>query len=169
MNEDRNEASEGFSHIDGDEAQMVNVSDKPDVRRSSVATGKIELRESTVEAVREGDVVKGNVLATARVAGIQAVKRTWDTVPMCHQIPVSDVSVGFEFEEDGIRARVEVRSTGKTGVEMEALNGVSTALLTVWDMVKSAEKEDAGGYPETAIGGVEVVEKVKGEGEGEEG
>lgn len=150
-----------FTHIEDGEAQMVDVTDKDDVRREATASGKIRLRDETVEAVREGDVEKGNVLSTARIAAIQAVKRTWDDIPMCHQIPVTGVDTSFEFEDDGIVARVTVTSTGKTGVEMEALNGATRALLTVWDMVKSAEKDAEGQYPKTRIGDVRVEEKIK--------
>lgn len=150
-----------FTHIEDGEAQMVDVTDKEDVRRESTASGKIRLRETTVAAVREGDVEKGNVHSTARIAAIQAVKHTWEDVPMCHQIPVTGVDTSFEFEEDAVVARVTVTSTGKTGVEMEALNGVTRALLTVWDMVKSAEKDDDGQYPEARIEDVTVDEKVK--------
>jgi cyclic pyranopterin phosphate synthase len=150
-----------FTHIEDETAQMVDVTDKDDVRREATASGRISLRPETAAAVREGDVEKGNVLSTARVAAIQAVKHTWEDVPMCHQIPVTGVDTSFEIEDDGIGTRVTVTSTGKTGVEMEALNGVTRALLTVWDMVKSAEKDDGGGYPETRIEGVEVEEKTK--------
>lgn len=150
-----------FTHIEDGEAQMVDVTDKDDVRRESTASGRIRLREDTVEAIRDGDVEKGNVLSTARVAAVQAVKHTWEDVPMCHQIPVTGIDIFFEFEEDAVVARVTVTSTGKTGVEMEALNGVTRALLTVWDMVKSAEKDDNGEYPETRIEDVTVDEKIK--------
>jgi len=152
-----------FSHIEDDRARMVEIGDKEVIERESVASGKIRLREETIEAVRDGDVEKGNVLSTARVAGIQAVKRTWDDVPMCHQIPVTGVAVDFEFEEKAIGARVEVTTEARTGVEMEALNGVTRALLTVWDMVKSAEKDEDGNYPETSIQDVEVEKKLKGQ------
>lgn len=155
-----------FSHVEGDTASMVDVTDKPDVYREAVAAGEIALRPATVEAVREDAGVKDNVLPTARVAAIRAVKRTWDDIPMCHQLPVTDVTVEFEFAEATIEVRVSVTSTGKTGVEMEALNGVSRGLLTVWDMVKSAEKDAEGQYPETRIGDVRVERKVKGTADG---
>ncbi|MFP4174821.1 MAG: cyclic pyranopterin monophosphate synthase MoaC [Halobacteriales archaeon] len=161
MTDDENEPE--FTHIEDGEAQMVDVTDKDDVRRESTASGRIRLRESTVDAIRDGDVEKGNVVSTARIAAIQAVKHTWEDVPMCHQIPVTGIDTSFEFEDTAVVARVEVTSTGKTGVEMEALNGVTRALLTVWDMVKSAEKNDDGEYPETRIEDVRVEEKVKGQ------
>jgi cyclic pyranopterin phosphate synthase len=150
-----------FSHVEGERASMVDVGDKPDVRRESVAVGEIELRPETIEAVSEEAAVKENVLPTARIAAIQAVKRTWDDIPMCHQIPITDVTVGFDLREEAIEARVTVASTGKTGVEMEALNGVSRALLTIWDMVKSVEKDDDGQYPETVMQGIRIERKLK--------
>jgi cyclic pyranopterin phosphate synthase len=150
-----------FTHIEDDAAQMVDVTEKDDVYREATASGKIRLHAATVKAIRDGEVEKGNVLSTARIAGIQAVKHTWEDVPMCHQIPVTGVDTRFEFEDDGVVARVSVTSTGKTGVEMEALNGVTRALLTVWDMVKSAEKDDEGQYPGTRIEDVRVEEKIK--------
>ena len=150
-----------FSHIDDDEVSMVDISDKDDVRREATASGRIDLEPSTVEAIRAGETVKGNVLSTARIAAIQAVKRTWDDIPLCHQIPISDVVVDFELGDAHVVGRVTVRSTGKTGVEMEALNGVSRALLTIWDMVKAAEKDEDGQYPRTAIGDIVVDAKIK--------
>jgi cyclic pyranopterin phosphate synthase len=141
---------------------MVDVSEKKDVIREAVAEGKIYLRPETLQAVRQGTVLKGNVLATARVAATLAVKQTPLLIPLCHQIPLSAVDVEFTYGEDCIEAEVRVRSTGKTGVEMEALTGVSVALLTIWDMVKSAEKDEQGQYPFTRIESIRVVEKKKG-------
>lgn len=151
-----------FTHIHNDRAQMVDISAKGDVVREAVASGKIFLRPETLAAIREGTVVKGNVLATARVAATLAVKKTPDIIPMCHQIPISSISVDFVEGTGFIEATVVVKMTGKTGVEMEALTGVSVALLTVWDMVKSAEKDKDGQYPVTRITDVRVVEKKKG-------
>ena len=155
-----------FTHIEGDAVRMVDVTQKGEVARRAVAAGWIELRPETLAAIAGGTVVKGNVLATARVAAILAVKDTSRIIPMCHPIPVGAVKVGFEVLDERIEATVEVVTTGRTGVEMEALTGVSVALLTVWDMVKSAEKDAAGQYPVTRIGGIRVVEKVKGDAEG---
>ena len=152
-----------FSHVTDDAAQMVDVGDKAVVDRKAVASGRIDLQPSTADSIETGAVVKGNVLATARVAAIQAVKRTWDDIPMCHPLSIDGVTVDFEIEEDGVTSTVEVSSTGQTGVEMEALNGVTRALLTVWDMVKSAEKDDGGQYPDTRISDVRVEQKIKGE------
>ena len=151
-----------FTHIRGDKVQMVDISEKDDVVREAVAEGRIRLREATQSAIREGTLVKGNVLATARVAAILAVKETPRIIPLCHPIPLSGIDVDFDYGEGSIRATVRVRSRGPTGVEMEALTGVSVALLTIWDMVKSAEKDAAGQYPETGIDGIRVIEKWKG-------
>jgi cyclic pyranopterin phosphate synthase len=151
-----------FTHIENDRAQMVDISGKGDVTREAIAAGKIYLRPETLTAIREGTVVKGNVLATARVAATMAVKNTSNLIPMCHPIPISSVSVDFAEGDGFIESTVVVKMTGKTGVEMEALTGVSIALLTVWDMVKSAEKDADGQYPVTRITDVRVVEKKKG-------
>ncbi|MCQ1536881.1 cyclic pyranopterin monophosphate synthase MoaC [Methanosarcina sp. KYL-1] len=151
-----------FTHIEDGRARMVDISGKADVSRRARAAGDIVLSEDTIGKIREGTVEKGNVLATARVAAVLAVKRTPDTIPMCHQIPITGIDVDFEIGKEAISAVVEVRTVGKTGVEMEALAGVSAALLTVWDMVKSAEKDESGNYPHTAIRNIRVLEKVKG-------
>ena len=151
-----------FTHIEDNRARMVDISGKGDVAREATAEGKIYLRPETLRAIREGTVVKGNVLATARVAATLAVKKVPDLIPMCHQIPISSVTVDFIEEEGCILATVRVKTTGKTGVEMEALTGVSVTLLTVWDMVKSAEKDADGQYPVTRISDIRVVEKRKG-------
>ena len=151
-----------FTHIHNERAQMVDISAKSAVIREAVAKGKIFLRPETLKAIREGSVVKGNVLATARVAATLSIKNTPALIPMCHSIPISAIEVDFEEGDGFLETTVRVKSTGKTGVEMEALVGVSVALLTVWDMVKSAEKDAAGQYPVTCIRDVRVVEKRKG-------
>ncbi|MFC6718748.1 cyclic pyranopterin monophosphate synthase MoaC [Natrialbaceae archaeon GCM10025810] len=148
---------------DEGEVQMVDVGDKPDSERRAVAAGVIRLRPSTIEAIREDQVGKGDVLATARVGAIQAVKHTWETIPMCHQIPITNVDTDFSLGEDRIELEVAVETTGKTGCEMEALEGVTTGLNVVWDMVKAVEKDEDGQYPETGIENVRVLEKEKAE------
>jgi cyclic pyranopterin phosphate synthase len=151
-----------LTHVtDAGDAQMVDVGDKPDVARRAVARGTIHLSPSTVEAIEADGIEKGDVLATARVGAIQAVKHTWETIPMCHQIPVTNVDVAFDAETDRIDLEVAVETTGKTGCEMEALEGVTTGLNVVWDMCKAAEKDADGQYPETRVTDVEVVSKVK--------
>ncbi|MEF8906663.1 MAG: cyclic pyranopterin monophosphate synthase MoaC [Haloarculaceae archaeon] len=156
--------SDDLTHTDeSGEAQMVDVGDKPDTRRRAVAAGRLEVRPSTAEAVSNDEVEKGNVLATARVGAIQAVKHTWETVPMCHQIPVTNVETDFSVDPDAgtVDLEVAVETTGKTGCEMEALEGVTTGLNVVLDMVKAAEKDEDGQYPETRLTDVRVVQKVK--------
>jgi cyclic pyranopterin phosphate synthase len=151
-----------LTHVtDAGDAQMVDVGDKPDVARRAVARGTIHLSPSTVEAIEADGIEKGDVIATARVGAIQAVKHTWETIPMCHQIPVTNVDVAFDAETDRIDLEVAVETTGKTGCEMEALEGVTTGLNVVWDMCKAAEKDADGQYPETRVTDVEVVSKVK--------
>jgi cyclic pyranopterin phosphate synthase len=151
-----------LTHVtDEGEAQMVDVGDKPDTARRAVARGEIRLDPSTIDAIRADGIEKGDVLAVARVGAIQAVKHTWETIPMCHQIPITNVDTDFELDEDRVTLTVAVETTGKTGCEMEALEGVTTGLNTVWDMVKAAEKDEDGQYPGTRISNIEVVEKEK--------
>jgi cyclic pyranopterin phosphate synthase len=141
---------------------MVDISAKPEVPRRAVASGFIHLKKETLEKIKAGKVPKGDVLTVAQTAAILAVKRTPGLVPLTHPIPITGVDVDFNFEADGIRASIEVRSTGQTGVEMEALAGVASALLTIWDMTKGLEKDEAGQYPTTAITDVKVIKKLKG-------
>ncbi|WP_049899364.1 cyclic pyranopterin monophosphate synthase MoaC [Halococcus agarilyticus] len=143
------------------DVQMVDVGDKPDSARRAIAHGTIRLRESTVEAVRDDEIGKGDVLATARIGAIRAVKHTWETIPLCHQIPITNVETEFDLGSETVTIEVAVETTGKTGCEMEALEGVTTGLNTIWDMTKAAEKDEDGQYPETAIEDVRVVEKRK--------
>ncbi|MFP4625454.1 MAG: cyclic pyranopterin monophosphate synthase MoaC [Natronomonas sp.] len=153
---------EDLTHTDDSGAvDMVDVGGKPDTARRAVARGTIQLRPSTIDAVRADELEKGDVLATSRIGAVQAVKHTWETIPMCHQIPITNVETDVSLSEDRITLEVSVETTGKTGCEMEALSGVTTGLNVVWDMVKAAEKDDEGGYPETRITDVEVLEKEK--------
>jgi cyclic pyranopterin phosphate synthase len=142
--------------------KMIDISSKDQVSREASATGTIRLKESTIERIKSSSVEKGDVLAVARVAAVQAVKRTPDMIPLCHQIPIEHVSVDFEISASLLRVNVKVKAIAKTGVEMESLAGVLAALLTVWDMTKKYEKDEAGQYPSTAIGEVKVLEKCKG-------
>ncbi|MFB6163886.1 MAG: cyclic pyranopterin monophosphate synthase MoaC [Haloarculaceae archaeon] len=159
MSEDR---TVELTHTDeAGDVQMVDVGDKPDTARRAVARGEIHLQPSTIEAIRADGIEKGDVLATARVGSVQAVKHTWETIPMCHQIPITNVDTDFDVGESTVTLTVAVETTGKTGCEMEALEGVTTGLNVVWDMVKAAEKDAAGQYPDTAIRNVRVVEKRK--------
>lgn len=144
-----------------DGSGMVDVTDKPQVRRTATATGLIRLRAETIKAISSRAVEKGDVLSTARVAALLAVKDTPRLIPMCHNIPITGIDVGLQVEGDRVQVRVTVTSLGQTGVEMEALAGASAALLTVWDMVKSLEKDATGNYPHTRIEEIKVVEKIK--------
>jgi len=150
-----------FTHIKNGKISMVDVTEKRDVRREAVAEGFIKLRRETVEAIRRNEVEKGDVISSAIIAGVMGVKKTPELIPLCHQLNITGVDVDVEIEDDGLRVRVKVSSVGKTGVEMEALTGVSCALLTIWDMVKSMEKDETGNYPETMIDEIRVLEKRK--------
>jgi cyclic pyranopterin phosphate synthase len=156
------EAPGDLTHVDeSGEAQMVDIGDKADTKRRAVARGSVELRPETIDAIEADSVEKGNVLATARVGAIQAVKHTWETIPMCHQIPITNVETDFSIGPERVTLEVAVETIGKTGCEMEALEGVTNGLNVVWDMVKAAEKAEDGTYPETRIEDVRVVEKTK--------
>ncbi|HUS74531.1 MAG TPA: cyclic pyranopterin monophosphate synthase MoaC [Methanothrix sp.] len=144
-------------------AGMVDITEKQPIFRRATASGSIKLRKSTIEAIKSGQVKKGDVITTARLAAILAVKDTPRLIPLCHPIPITGLNVNFEFEERRVKAIVTVTSEGKTGVEMEALTGVAAALLNVWDMVKYLEKDETGNYPETVMETIQVIEKRKGE------
>ena len=141
--------------------KMVEIGGKPDVLRIAKARGIIRLRESTVQRILKGEIKKGDVISVAQLAAIMAVKKTPEIVPLCHPIPITGVDVNFNFEGNRVIVEVEVRSVGKTGVEMEALTGVSAALLAVWDMVKVYEKDEKGEYPYTVIEEIKVLKKIK--------
>ncbi len=151
-----------LTHTDADGAvRMVDVGSKPDSNRRAVARGTVRLTPSTVEAIRGDELAKGDVLTTARIGAIDAVKHTWETIPMCHQIPITNVDTAFDIGDDRVVLEVGVETTGKTGCEMEALQGVATGLNVVWDMVKAAEKDADGGYPDTRIEDIRVLSKEK--------
>ena len=120
---------------------MVDVGDKKIQKRRALANGLIRMATGTMEAIREDQVRKGNVLAVARIAGIQAAKATSTLIPLCHILPLDAVQVDFEFSDKGILSTCSVSCQARTGVEMEALTGVSVALLTVYDMCKAIDKE----------------------------
>ncbi len=142
-------------------AGMVDITEKPPVHRRATASGSIRLKASTIEAIKSGKTKKGDVLTTARLAAILAVKDTPRLIPLCHPIQITGLEVKFELEQESIRATVTVTSVGKTGVEMEALTGIAVALLNVWDMVKYLEKDETGNYPKTEIEEIKVLEKKK--------
>ncbi|MDV3103660.1 cyclic pyranopterin monophosphate synthase MoaC [Thermococcus waiotapuensis] len=152
-----------LTHVDERGVKMVEIGHKDMVFRRAVAKGRIRLKPETIRLILEGKTKKGNVIATAQIAGILAVKKTSELIPLCHPIPLTGVDISFEFGEDYVEAVCEVRAYYKTGVEMEALTGVTVALLTIWDMVKAVEKDERGQYPNTRIEGIEVIVKEKGE------
>lgn len=142
-------------------AKMVDIGKKPDVHRRAIARGAIRLRPATIRAIRAGRVEKGDPLATAEVAAFHAMKSVWQVLPHCHPIPITAASVTFDVRRDCIVATTSVEATYKTGVEMEALYGVTVALLAIWDMVKALEKDSKGQYPGARIEDVRVVAKEK--------
>ncbi len=130
-----------LTHLDAaGTASMVDVGDKAETRREATATGMIAMSADALTAIKQGDAPKGDVLGTARIAGIMAGKKTSDLIPLCHPLAITRITVEFTFEQAGIRATASARLTGKTGVEMEALTAVSIALLTVYDMAKALDK-----------------------------
>ena len=133
----------GLSHVDAaGRARMVDVSDKPDTARTATAAGALVCRAETLQLVREGRAPKGAVVSTAEIAGVMAAKKTPELIPLCHPLALSKAVVSIEADEalPGFRVRAEVRTTGPTGVEMEALTAVSVACLTLFDMLKAVDK-----------------------------
>ena len=133
---------------------MVDVSSKPLSHREAVASGRIELQPATLELIASDRIAKGNVFATARLAGIQAAKQTAQLIPLCHTLGLSHVEVGLTSNATGVEATCTARATAQTGVEMEALTGVSVALLTIYDMCKAVDKA-------MSIHDVQLVRKTK--------
>jgi cyclic pyranopterin phosphate synthase len=140
---------------------MIDVGAKPVVRREAVAAGIIVLRPSTLEAIKGGRIRKGDPFPVAEVAAMTAAKQTHLLIPHCHQIPLDSVEVIFQTGVDSVEVHCKVAAQARTGVEMEALVGVSAALNTIWDMVKYLEKDEEGQYPHTRIVDIRVVKKQK--------
>src|SRR5665647_2579669 len=141
---------------------MVDVSSKAEVFREATATGSIKLKLETIGLVQAGKIAKGYPLYTAKIAGVLAAKRTSDFIPLCHPLPLTNVEVEVKVSDDRtVVATATVKTKAQTGVEMEALTAVSTALLTVWDMTKQYEKDAGGQYPSTTIDNIHVVKKYK--------
>ncbi|MFQ6616392.1 MAG: bifunctional molybdenum cofactor biosynthesis protein MoaC/MoaB [Fidelibacterota bacterium] len=150
-----------LSHLDeAGDVRMVDVSDKDKTMRVARAQGFIEMKRGTLEALSRGDIPKGNVLTTAKIAGIQAAKKTFEVIPLCHPIPLSWVDLDFTVEDNGVRIEAVVKTTEATGVEMEALTAVSVAALTIYDMCKSVDKT-------LTISGIRLTEKTSGRGKPE--
>jgi cyclic pyranopterin phosphate synthase len=131
-----------LTHIGGDGgAQMVDVSAKPMSKRKAVASGKIQLQRETIELIAKDQITKGNVFATARIAGIQAAKQTAQLIPLCHTLPLGEVKVDIVTSNEGAEVNCTAQTVAQTGVEMEALVGATVALLTIYDMCKAVDKE----------------------------
>jgi cyclic pyranopterin phosphate synthase len=141
---------------------MVDITEKPVVKRQAEAIGRIQLSVDTIEAIRKRQIKKGDPLLVAEVAGINAAKQTHVIIPHCHQIPLDTVDLRFELSDESVQVSCFVRAQARTGVEMEALVGVSTSLNTIWDMVKYLEKDQDGQYPNTRISDIRIVKKMKG-------
>ncbi|MCP5516517.1 MAG: cyclic pyranopterin monophosphate synthase MoaC [Verrucomicrobiales bacterium] len=144
-----------FSHLNArGEARMVNVGDKPPLRRRAVAEGRLVCAPATIRALRARALPKGDVLTVAQIAGIQAAKQTSGLIPLCHPLSLCHVEVAFRVRRDAVVVRCTAETTAQTGVEMEALTGVSVAALTLYDMCKAVDKD-------MRIEGLHLVEKVK--------
>lgn len=144
-----------FSHLDAEgTARMVDVGAKPVQRRIAVASGFVKCATATVQALRDQALPKGDVLTVARVAAIQAAKRTDELIPLCHSLPLDKVDMDFEVRDDGVAIRATASTSAKTGIEMEALTAVSVAALTIYDMCKAIDKT-------MVIGDIRVIEKIK--------
>lgn len=145
-----------LTHIDADgTARMVDVGGKTDTRRVAVASGRIIMTASALETIRAGNAPKGDVLGTARIAGIMAAKKTGDLIPMCHPLTLDAVNLDFAFESEAVVVTASASLTGKTGVEMEALTATSVALLTIYDMAKALDKG-------MVIENIRLIEKIGG-------
>jgi cyclic pyranopterin monophosphate synthase len=146
----------GLTHLDDSgAAHMVDVAGKPVTAREAVAAGRITMSTEAAAAIREGSVKKGDVLATARIAGIMAAKRTAELIPLCHPLPLTRVAVDLALDETGVTIIATAATEGKTGVEMEALTAASVALLTLYDMAKALDKS-------MIIGEIRLVSKKGG-------
>jgi len=144
-----------LTHITMDgRAQMVDVSAKPLSARTAIAKGKIKLQRKTLDLISKDQIAKGNVFSTARIAGIQAAKRTAHLIPLCHTLPLSDVKIEIATLQSGAEVTCTARTIAQTGVEMEALTGVTVALLTIYDMCKAVDKH-------MRISNVHLIEKTK--------
>jgi cyclic pyranopterin phosphate synthase len=144
-----------LSHTDKEgRARMVDVGGKETQKRKAIAAGFIQLQPETVQLVLENQIKKGDVITVAEIAGIQAAKRTYELIPLCHSLSLTKVLVNCSLNENGVEVTSEVRCNGQTGVEMEALTAVSTALLTIYDMCKAVDKE-------MVIENIRLIEKTK--------
>ena len=145
-----------FTHFnENGMARMVDVSEKKETQRKAIARGYIQMSESTIQAIKDRKLKKGDVLSVAQIGGICGAKKTWDLIPMCHNILLTGADINFEVENDKIWIEATVKTTGKTGVEMEALTAVSVAALTIYDMCKTIDKH-------MIIGDIKLISKTGG-------
>ena len=142
---------------------MVDIGDKDVVRRTATASGRLFLKAATLKAICKMEIRKGDPFLAAEISVLQAVKKTPELLAHCHNIPIDSVDSGFEKMDDHVFATVTVKAEAKTGVEMEALMGVTIGLNTIWDMVKYLEKDKDGQYKTTKIGDIKIIRKTKGE------
>lgn len=141
---------------------MVDITGKPKVFREATATGKIRLKPETIKLIKSGKIEKGDPIYTAKIAGTLAAKETSILIPFCHPLPLTNVNVGIEIQDNStVKVSSTVKTEAQTGVEMEALVATAMSLLTIWDMVKQYEKDAEGQYPFTVIEDIRVVKKVK--------
>ena len=141
---------------------MINISEKGIVKRHARASGFIKLKPETMNLIRNGQIKKGDVPSSAKIAGIMGAKEAWMRLPYCHQVPIESVDFSMDLIDNDVKVTCSVVANWKTGVEMDALSCVTSALLTVWDMVKYVEKDETGNYPSTRIHDITVEEKEKG-------
>ncbi|MHC1684331.1 MAG: cyclic pyranopterin monophosphate synthase MoaC [Clostridiaceae bacterium] len=145
-----------FSHFNEDgRAHMVNVIDKEDTKRTAIARGTIKMKKETISLIKDGLIKKGDVLSVAQVGGIMGAKRTWELIPMCHNIFITGADIKFNVLEEEIEIEATVKTVGKTGVEMEALTAVNIAALTIYDMCKAVDKD-------MVIDNIRLIKKVGG-------
>jgi len=140
---------------------MVDITPKPEVYREATAVGVIRLKPGTIQLIKKGGIEKGDPLSTAKISGILAAKNTSHLIPLCHPLPITHVNINTVIHGNQVEVESTVKTTAKTGVEMEALAATAIAILTMWDMVKQYEKDKQGQYPTTLIENIKVVKKVK--------
>ncbi|MFX1337698.1 MAG: cyclic pyranopterin monophosphate synthase MoaC [Promethearchaeota archaeon] len=143
---------------------MIDISEKDRIKRVAKASGKIILRNDTINRIKNNEIQKGDIFTIARMSAINAIKKVPDLIPFCHPIPINHIDIEFKYEDKNtLKIICTVKSYAQTGVEMEALTGVSAALLNIWDVVKMYEKDEMGQYPYTFITDIKVEEKIKNE------
>lgn len=141
---------------------MIDITGKEVSTRIAIANGKIKLKPETINKILKGEIEKGDVISTAKIAAIMAAKKTAEIIPLCHPIPLTNINVNIKIiGEELIEVETTVKTEAKTGVEIEALTATAIALITIWDMVKKYEKNEYGEYPETIIEDIKVKLKMK--------